>query len=138
MTRSNKLTLLYSRPIMASLGDRRKHVMFMDSRGSRLQEMLGKAGVSKTDFLIIPIPGAKIQALIREADEYAKIYPFDVLYIAGGINDVTVKCKITKMVTFEWQSVAALSNFLISTISTAAILQKRQYLRSNLNPKKTG
>ena len=112
---------------MASLGDRRKHVLFIDSRGSLLQEALSAAGVRKTDFLIKHFPGAKIQALIREMDEYAKQFPFDVLYLAGGINNVTVKCKITKVVTFEWQSVSALSNFLITTMKKALKYLRREH-----------
>ena len=112
---------------MAALGDRRKHVLFIDSRGSLLQAMLKKVGVKKSDFLVKPSPGAKFQTLIRDADDYAKKYPFDVIYIAGGINNVTVKCKITKVVTFEWQSEDALSEFLISTLKKAAAFFKREH-----------
>ena len=101
---------------MASLGDKRKHILFTDSRGSLLEETLKKVGVKKTDFEIRASPGAKIQHLIRNADEYAKQFPFDVIYISGGINNVTTKCKVTKIVTFEWLSESALSKFLITTM----------------------
>ena len=112
---------------MAELGDKRKHVLFIDSRGSLLEETLRKAGISKEVFEIRATRGARIQALIRNADEYAKKYPFDVLYIAGGINNVTTKCSITKVVTFEWLSVKALSEFLIHTMERALKYFKREH-----------
>ena len=112
---------------MAKLGDKRKHVLFIDSRGSFLGGILGKTGVPKSDFEIKPYPGARIQSLIRDADEYAKKFPFDVLYIAGGINNVTTKCRVTKVVTFEWRSEKALSDFLINTMERALNYFKREH-----------
>ena len=112
---------------MASFGDKRKHVRFVDSRGSLLAETLLKVGVKKSEFEIKASPGAKIQWLIRQADEYAKKYPFDVIYIAGGINNVTTKCKITKVVTFDRLSEKALSDFHINTLEGALKYLKRQH-----------
>ena len=112
---------------MAQLGDSRKHILFTDSRGSRLEETLAKIGVGKQVFEIRPQPGARLQGIIRSADEYAKNYPFDVIYIAGGINNVTTKCRITKVVTFEWVTDAALSHLLINTMERALAYFKREH-----------
>ena len=112
---------------MAQLGDKRKHVLFIDSRGSKLQDTLKKVGVSENDFKIFNHPGARLQKLVFEANEYAKKRPFDVIYIAGGINNVTTKCRITKVVTFEWQSEKALSEFLLTTMERSLAFLKREH-----------
>ena len=41
--------------------------------------------------------------------------------------NVTTKCKITKVVTFEWLSERALSDFLINTMDNAAAYLKREH-----------
>ena len=103
---------------MAKLGGRRKHVLFTDSRGKYLQRELTKQGISSKDFVIFPDSGARFQRVIRNADEYADERPSDIIYIAAGINNVTNKCRVTKVVTFEWQSSSALSEYLIDTLNT--------------------
>ena len=83
---------------MAYLGMRRHHAFFMDSQGRNLDEYLYLLWVmNDTDqsVLIFYFPGAKIPHLAREAYKYAKLYPLDTIYIAAGINHVTVKDKLT-------------------------------------------
>ena len=112
--------------IMASLGEKRKHALFIDSRGNDLQATLLKVGVTEDVFKVFNMPGARLQKIVYEANEYAKKRPFDVIYLAGGINNVTTKCQITKVITFEWQTEAALSNFLIGTMERSLAFLKRE------------
>ena len=67
-----------------------------------------------------------MQRIVYKANEYAKKRPFDIIYLAGGINNVTTKCKITKIVTFEWQSEGALSHFLINTMERSLKYLKKE------------
>ena len=102
---------------MAYLGMRRRHAFFMDSRGRNLDEYLWHMNDTNQLVLIFYFPGAKLPTLAKEASKYAKLYPFDVIYVAGGINHVTVKDKVTRVTTYEWQSEKALTTLLIERIN---------------------
>ena len=90
-----------------------------DSRGRSLEYMVGKA--NKTDIIIEPwlFEGATIEDLAREAEYYAGMAPFDQIFIAGGICNVTTKNKLTKKIEFNWSDSIDLATHLVNTMDKA-------------------
>ena len=63
--------------------------------------------------------GATIQDLAKEAEYYAQNAPFDLIFIVGGICNITTKDKLTKMISFDWTDAVSLASHLISTMEKA-------------------
>ena len=85
--------------------------------------------MNKTTKIIEPwvFDGARIQDLAMEAEYYAQSAPFDVMFIAGGICNVTTKDRLTKKISFEWQDPVKLASYLIKTVEDAEeFLLKKQ------------
>ena len=100
---------------MAKLNDRRYHITLMDSRGTGLQSKIDQ--VNQGEYLEVHVHnGATLSHLARAADAHLANYPFDVVYVAGGACDITTKNKITKKISFDWESMDALSAHLINTL----------------------
>ena len=91
----------------------------MDSRGRNLDEYIWHMNDTSQPILIFYFPGAKLQTLAKEASKYATLFPFDIICIAGGINHVTVRDRLTGVTTYEWQSEIALVNLLLGCVSQA-------------------
>ena len=53
--------------------------------------------------------------MTEKASSYLKSYPFDVVYIISGVNDITNKDRQTGRVSFLWKTEEALTNYLIET-----------------------
>ena len=97
---------------------RRKHVIMFDSRGDRLQAKIEK--INKSD---IPIEawffgGANYKRLQDEADYYAKFHPFDIIYIVGGVNELTTKDQYTGKYYFKWKDYQELENHMFERITS--------------------
>ena len=100
---------------MARLNDRRCHVIFMDSRAEGLQEKID--ALNGGEYLgVRKCGGATLQQLISSANAHLKNYPFDVVYVAGGVCDITQKEHGTKRISFAWTSKEELTEHLISTL----------------------
>ena len=100
---------------MARLNDRRCHIVFMDSRGVGLQEIIDR--LNHGEYLEIQVKkGATLQTLSRSLSSHLTRYPFDVVYIAGGICDFTTKDHVTKNISFQWKSTSDLQNYLFSIL----------------------
>ena len=84
-----------------------------------MEYLVGKA--NKTDKIIEPwlFEGATIEDLAREAEYYAGMAPFDVIFIAGGICNITTKDKQTKKIDFKWSDSIDLATSLINTMDKA-------------------
>ena len=59
--------------------------------------------------------GAGLTEVTEKASFYLKSYPFDVVYIIAGVNDITNKDRQTGRVSFLWKTEEALTNYLIET-----------------------
>ena len=105
---------------------RRKVVLFFDSRGRNLEFIV--KSMNETERVIEPwvFDGATIEDLAREAEYYAKNAPFDVIFIAGGICNVTSKNKQTKEITFEWTNSVILATHLIQAMERAEKFLKKK------------
>ena len=72
-----------------------------------------------TSFLIWIFEGATLKELVDQADTYARSYPFDIIYIVGGICDITTKIQRTGEICFNWKSASSLTNHLLDTLEEA-------------------
>ena len=93
--------------------------MLTDSRGGGLQEKISKINDTSEYIEIDDRKGATLAQLIEIAEDYLPLHPFDVLYVAGGANDITTKDRITHQISFNWGNGQDLSEHLISTVSKA-------------------
>ena len=101
---------------MAYFGRRRAHVIIGDSRVTEeLYKKIHCKNLAKIPFNIEQYKGAGLIEVIEKADIYLKSYPFDVVYIVAGVNDITNKNKATGTISFLWKTEDALANYLIET-----------------------
>ena len=106
---------------MAYYGRRRMHVIFGDSRvNDDLYKQIDTKNVSKIPFNIEQYKGAGLVEVVEKADIYLKSYPFDIVYIVAGVNDITNKDRASGRISFLWKSEDALATYLIE-------VRKRSY-----------
>ena len=104
---------------MATLGSKRIHIVFADSRGCGLQKKIDRLNTTGEYMEIDDRKGATLADLIEIDEAYLPKHPFDVLYIAGGINDITFKNKLTNQISYEWGNGPGLGDHLTSTVMKA-------------------
>ena len=112
---------------MAALGMRRIHIAFMDSRGQGLQEEVNKRNTDGEYLEIRSYSGRTLRGVTDYADNYLKQYPYDVIYICGGVNDITSKDKKTKIITYEWEKGKDLEDHLLSELKRAEDTLKKNH-----------
>ena len=104
---------------MAMLGSCRIHIVFTDSRGDKLQELIDSRNKTKEHFEVDFLKGAIFDDLVDKADKYLHTHPFDVIYIAGGVNDITYKDRRTNLIHYTWGQESSLKDHLVSTFRRA-------------------
>ena len=115
---------------MAKLNDRRCHIAFMDSRARGLQEKVDI--LNRGEYLDIrEHGGATFHQLARRASAHLVKYPFDVVYVAGGVCDISHKDHDTKKVSFNWNSTDSLTNHLTTSLSN-----ENEFLTKNHRPQR--
>ena len=101
------------------LGSKRIHVAFMDSRGDGLQDLIDKMKGQRETLEIDFRKGATLGDLVEKAKSYLKDHPFDVIYIAGGANNITHKNKWTKQISYTWGPGEGLKKHLVDSLLKA-------------------
>ena len=100
---------------MARLNERRCYWVFTDSRGVGLQEKVDV--LNSGEYLGVRVcKGAMLHQLSRMAGAHLEKYPFDVVYVAGGVCDITTKCQITKSISFNWDPPTGVGAHLIRSL----------------------
>ena len=117
---------------MVTLGSKRIHIVFMDSRGGDLQSRVNRLNTSKEYIEIDERKGASLADLIHLAHNYLPKHPFDVIYIAGGVNDITSKNDYTKQISYEWGNGPHLMDHLIYTVREADSSFKKDFPASSI------
>ena len=102
----------------ANVLNRRRYIFFLDSRGSNLEYELKK--VNKDKMLVEPwkFNSATIEDLIHEAINYGRMRPFDLIYILGGICNITTKNWNTGEISFDWPNADSLAAHIINIMET--------------------
>ena len=107
---------------------RRVHGVFGDSRVSdSLYKAIQQHNTAKIPFTIEQYKGAKLGEVINKADIYLDSFPFDVVYIIAGVNDITTKDKNTNSIDFLWRSEDELAGHLIDTMKAGHAQLKKDH-----------
>ena len=117
--------------VTSSFG-RRKLIFFTDSRGLFLNELIVKEFGRSNGVEVLHYKGAGIGTLIKNAYYYAESRPFDVLFIAGGICNITSKDHDTKEIFFEWEDPVTLAKHVIDVMEEEEITFKKEVPASNV------
>ena len=119
---------------MVTLGSRRIHVVFADSRGGGLQDLTDdlSRNTNGEHLEITEYKGATLEILIDSAEKYLCNHLFDVIYIAGGANNITSKNKLTSQIYYEWGPGPQLSDHLISILLNAEARFKKYFPASKV------
>ena len=104
---------------MVTLGSKRIHLALTDSRGIGVLEHIQRLNKSGECFDLQAYKGATFRDLIGIAEGYLPKHDFDVIYIAGGANDITYKDKKTNMIHYRWGSGEDLKTHLVSILHEA-------------------
>ena len=94
-------------------------MFFLDSRGASFETMLRNEYGSVPQVDLWFHGGAKLEDLAFNAKYYEKNNPHDVIFIVGGINDVTVKDRQTKRISFPGKDPVVLAKHLIDRMEEA-------------------
>ena len=105
---------------MVTLGSKRIHMIYSDSRGLDLDHRMARLNTTGECFDITSYKGAVLQDLFSSAENYLPKHPFDVVYIAGGACDITAKDQTSNMITFDWDPFGDdLMEHLVSSLTKA-------------------
>ena len=111
---------------MVTLGSKRIHIVFADSRGGSLQDKTDTLNKGPEHLEIMEYKGANLESLIESAERYLGTHPFDVIYISGGANNITTKNPQSKKISFNWGHGPQLMDHLTSILVNAD-LRFRKY-----------
>ena len=117
---------------MAMLGSSRIHIVFMDSRGDGLQELIDSANNTGEHFEVDFLRGATFGDLVDKVDAYLPTHPFDVIYLAGGVNDITTKNRQTNLISYRWGQGDDLKNYLVKILKSANAHLKKNHPASKI------
>ena len=103
----------------------------MDSRGEGLATKV--ADRSPCEPFVIKIRnGATLGQLVDMVDAFLCKFPYHVVYIAGGICDVTTKNKCTGGISFVWDPPGIIGPHLVSSLKRADELLVKNHPASKI------
>ena len=73
--------------------DRRRIIFFLDCRGSNLEYEMNRINYEKKQVEPWMFKSATIKDLVKEATNYGRTRPYDMLFVEGGFCDITTKNK---------------------------------------------
>ena len=89
--------------------------------------------INRSEYLEVRVSkGATLHCLTRLASSHLGKYPFDVVYIVGGICDVTTKDSATGRISFDWVPPAELGNQLVKRLYDEDEFMRRQHPASRV------
>ena len=106
---------------------RRKHVIMFDSRGDRLQPKIEKINNTGIRVEAWFFGGANYKRLQDEADYYAQFNQFDIIYLVGGVNELTKKDKFSGKYYFPWSDYQDLEDHMLERIITVKSYLEKEH-----------
>ena len=76
------------------LGSKRIHMVYTDSRGSGVQEIIEDTNLNGEYMEVVAYTSASFNEIADSAEEHLKKHPFDVVYIVGEATEVTTKNRL--------------------------------------------
>ena len=104
---------------MVTLGSRRIHLALTDSRGIGVGDKILELNKSQEYFELRPYRGAVFEDLVETALGYLKNHQLDVVYIAGGVNNITLKDQKNKLIHYQWGAGEELADHLVKILKWA-------------------
>ena len=104
---------------MVTLGSKRIHVVLTDSRGDGVDTRIVKLNKSGECMDLRVYKGATFDHLVEIAEGYLPKHLFDVVYIAGGVTNITHKDRHSKKISYRWGSSDALKLHLVNKLKKA-------------------
>ena len=104
---------------MVTLGSKRIHIAFTDSRGEGVLKATRNLNTTGECFDLQVYKGATLEELVSVAEGYLPRHDFDVVYIAGGANNITYKDRSTNRIYFTWGHGDNLKNYLVKVLTEA-------------------
>ena len=120
------LVFIFSQTIKMN-GRRRKHIIMFDSRGDGLQEKIEKINDSGVRIEAWFFGGANYERLKDEANYYAGMNPFDIIYIVGGVNELTRKDHHTGKYKFQWKNYHDLEHHMHERLETVKNFLEKEH-----------
>ena len=71
--------------------------------------------------------GATFEELVDLAANHLDNYPFDIVYIIGGVNNITTKDEHTGKISFTWNPAERLINHLTLILKEANVRFTKDY-----------
>ena len=110
---------------------RREHWIFIDSRGTDLYELI-KAKRPAEFIGVWRKSGATLGDLVQLASKHLLSYPYDIVYVVGGVNDITTKYKRSGKIAFEWSPPELIMQHLTAQLKTADDALSRDFPASKV------
>ena len=117
---------------MALLGRKRLHLVISDSRVAGIGDLIKKKGVQNELIEFRMRKGASLGELADTATTHLGKCPFDVVYIAGRVCDITSKNHDTGAISFDWVEGESLTSHLTGALSRANDNRKKHLPASKL------
>ena len=96
---------------MAMLGSKRIHMVYTDSRGCGVEEIIEKNNLKGEYMKVVAYKRASFNKIASSAEEHLKGH--DEVSLVGGTTEVTTKNSFTKQISFEWGQNLDLQNHLV-------------------------
>ena len=112
--------------------DRRRFIFFTDSRGANLEHEVNMINAERKPIEPWMFKSATIEDLTHEAINYGRTRPFDLMFIIGGICNITSKDWKNGNISFEWKDPEKLSRHVINIIENEERRFKRELPASTI------
>ena len=104
---------------MALLGGKRIHLVIGDSRVAGIGDIVTRKGGANEHVEFKLCKGATFSELAEVAEGHLQKCPFDVIYLAGGVCDLTCKDYFSGAIYFEWTDQLSLQYHLVNSLKSA-------------------
>ena len=108
------------------------HLIVTDSRGKGLGDVIRSKIKTNEIFDILVRDGASFLELVDAASSHLNGHAFDIVYIPGGVCDITTKNKKTKEVYYQWKRGEELHSHFIKILKLADEQLRRDFPASKI------
>ena len=107
------------------VGGKRLHLVISDSRIAGIGDLVKGKGSHKEEIEFRMRKGASFGEMADSAIKHLGKCPFDIVYIAGGICDITSKDHESGAISLEWADEEDLKSHLVGALNRANVSRKK-------------
>ena len=90
-----------------------------DSRGEDLDLHLPHNNVEGIQYMVVPYKSQGLESLARKAVLLSRTIRPDLIFIFGGICNITYRCRVSKQTTLRWPNPRQIYDNYVSVMDTA-------------------